>query len=44
MKRRLILFIASLIRMFRGEVSTTLLIKRGLKVGQNFAREGGGED
>ena len=28
-------------RLIRGEVSTSFLIKRGLKVGKNFSRQGG---
>lgn len=33
--------LASIVRMLRGEISTNQLIKRGLKVGYNFSREGG---
>jgi maltose O-acetyltransferase len=42
MKARLLYFFASIVRMIRGEVPTDILIKRGMKVGKNFSREGGG--
>lgn len=32
--------VKSIVRMFRGEVSTKKLIKRGLQVGSNFSRQG----
>ncbi|KAA6303775.1 MAG: Galactoside O-acetyltransferase [Candidatus Ordinivivax streblomastigis] len=41
MKSILIKIIASCARMLCGEVSTDFLIKKGLKVGANFSREGG---
>ena len=42
MKAFIIKFLASLVRMLRGEVPTNTLIKRGMVVGDNFSREGGG--
>ena len=41
MKKKIIQTIANIIRLIRGEVSTSFLIKRGLKVGKNFSRQGG---
>jgi maltose O-acetyltransferase len=41
MKNKIIEFIGSILRLIRGEVSTSLLVKRGLKVGKNFSRQGG---
>ncbi|WP_189663082.1 acyltransferase [Polaribacter sp. IC073] len=34
-------FITSLVRLLRGEVSTKSLVKRGLVIGDNFSRQGG---
>jgi hypothetical protein len=42
MKSRIIVFLASIVRMLRGEVPTSMLIKWGMKVGKNFGRQGGG--
>lgn len=41
MKAFIIKSLASLVRMLRGEVSTNTLIKRGMKVGEGFSRQGG---
>lgn len=41
MKNKIISHIANVLRLFRGEVSTSKLIKRGLKVGKRFSRQGG---
>lgn len=41
MKNKLIVLVSSVIRLLRGEVSTGMLMKRGLKVGENFTRESG---
>lgn len=41
MKKALIVFVASIVRKLRGEVSTRALKKRGLVVGDGFSREGG---
>lgn len=40
-KRAIIQCVASVVRTFRGEVSTATLVKRGLVVGKNFSRQGG---
>lgn len=37
----MLIFVAKIHRLIRGEISTRRLIKRGLKVGKNFGREGG---
>lgn len=41
MKKRILLFLSSIVRFMRGEVSTSLLVKQGMKVGDNFSRQGG---
>lgn len=41
MKEKIILFLVSLSRLIRGEVSTERLIKNGMIVGKNFTRQGG---
>lgn len=37
----IIVFFSSILRFLRGEVPTSVLIKRGLIVGKNFSRQGG---
>lgn len=41
MKEKILLLLASLSRLIRGEVSTERLIKKGMIVGKNFTRQGG---
>lgn len=40
MKEKILLFLASVSRLLRGEVSTNHLIKQGMIVGKNFSRQG----
>lgn len=40
-KNFVIVRIANLIRLLRGEISTSILVKRGLIVGDGFSRQGG---
>ncbi len=41
LKEKIIVFLASLSRSIRGEISTDYLIKKGMIVGKNFSRQGG---
>lgn len=33
--------VSNVIRMIRGEISTSALVKQGLTIGNNFSRQGG---
>lgn len=41
LKEKILVLLASLSRLIRGEVSTKYLVKKGMVIGKNFSRQGG---